>query len=218
MNDDRERALLARAHALAGVEDLAEEVTGILGGARAARLDPDALASLAGAALALGAGSLQVYRAEAARFADDRELLDAVEDAEADVAGRVAATRQLQSEVSDALARAREDLEEARDDLDAARAMPVHRPCDGCHAARAAAIAAAQERIRDAQERIAYCEQALRVLVPLAHRLAAALAAIRRVPGDLDGTYEQVYGHVRSGRLMPKDGDWLTGQDTAAAS
>lgn len=215
MTAEHERRLLARAHELADTEDLAEETAGILGGGRAARLDPDALTSLAATALALGAGSVAVYRAETARFADDRELLEAVEEAEAEIAAGAAAVRDLQSEADSARSAACRELEAARDALDRARAMSVHRPCDGCHPAREAAIAAAQERIKDAQERIAYCDAALEVLSSLARRLAAALAAIRRVPDDLEGTYEPVYDHVRARRLMPRDGDWLTGQEAS---
>ena len=217
MNADRERALLARAHALADVEDLAEELTSILGGGRAARLDPDALTSLTAAALAAGAGSVAVYRAKGERFADDRELLDATGEAEAELTGRAAAERQLRADAEEALTGARGELAEGHDDLDAARAMPVSKPCDGCHAERAAAIDDAQARIREAQERIGYSEAALDVVYRLARRLAAALAAVRRVPDDLSGTYEPVYEHLHARRVMPRDGDWLTGEDTRAS-
>src|SRR5690348_15210797 len=83
MNAEYERALLTRAHTLTDTGDLAEEVTSILGGARAARVDPDALPALAAAALALGTDSLAVYRAEVHRFADDTEFAAAVEEAQA---------------------------------------------------------------------------------------------------------------------------------------
>ena len=157
-----------------------------------------------------------MYRAKGERFADDRELLDATGEAEAELTGRAAAERQLRADAEEALTGARGELA-GHDDLDAARAMPVSRPCDGCHAERAAAIDDAQARIREAQERIGYSEAALDVVYRLARRLAAALAAVRRVPDDLSGTYEPVYEHLHARRVMPRDGDWLTGEDTRAS-
>jgi hypothetical protein len=215
MNADRERRLLARAHALADTEDLAEEVTAILGGGRAARLDPDVLPGLAGAALALGADSLTVYRAEAARFADDGEFAAAVEEADDAITGRAGAAARLAAEAAAALDAARDALDAAHAELDDARAMPADDPCDGCHDDRAAAIAAAQAHIADAKERVACAQEAAAALGRLAARLRGALACLRRVMGDLAETYETVYELRRRGRVMPKDGDWLTG-DTPA--
>jgi len=215
MNADRERRLLARAHTLADTEDLAEEVTAILGGGRAARLDPDALPGLAGAALALGADSLTVYRAEESRFADDGEFAAAVEEADDATTGRAAAAARLAAEAAAALDAAREALDAGHAELDDARAMPVYRPCDGCHAARDGAVAAAQAHIADAEERVAYAQEAATALERLAARLRCALACLRRVMGDLAHTYETVYELRRRGRVMPKDGDWLTGETPA---
>jgi hypothetical protein len=211
MSADHERRLLARAHGLADAEDLAEEVTAILGGARAARLDPDALPGLAGAALALGADSLSVYRAEAPRFADDRDFAAAVAEAEDGIAARAAAVTRLRDDTADALDGAREDLDDALGQLAAARAMPVERPCDGCHAARAAAVAAAQAAVAECRERVSVCETALGILGALGAQLAAALRCIRYVMQDLAEVYEAVMAHRQAGRLMPIDGDFLTG-------
>src|SRR5438034_256652 len=81
--------------------------------------------------------------------------------------------------------------------LAAAYAMSTRRPCNGCHSARAAAIAAAEAavadaeaRIADAERRIAICEAADDLLDPLAERLARALARLRAVPQDLGEVYE----------------------------
>ena len=53
------------------------------------------------------------------------------------------------------LEQARRDLAVAREALAAAYAMPTREPCDGCHSARAAAIAAAEAAIAEAEARIA---------------------------------------------------------------
>jgi hypothetical protein len=211
MTAEHERALLARAHQLADVEDLAEEVTSILGGGRAARLDPDALPGLAGAALALGAGSLAVYRAEVPRFADDRDFAEAVEDAEAEIAARAGAVTLTRAKVGAALDRAYDALDAGHRALEAARRMNTSRPCDGCHEAKAAAIAVAQAKIAAAQERIGYAEAAVGILDDLSVRVGRALACLRRVMPDLGDTYEPVYDHVRAGRVMPRSGDFLAG-------
>jgi hypothetical protein len=209
MSSDHERRLLARAHQLADVEDLADDVISILGGGRAARLDPDALPGLAGAALALGAGSLTVYRAEAARFADDREFTDAVEDAEAEIAARTASVARTRAEAGTALDKAYEARDDGHAALEAARCMPASRPCDGCHGARAAAIAAAEARVAAPLDRIGYAETAIGILDDLGVRIRRALTCIRRVPGDLSDTYEPVYDHLRAGRVLPVSGDFL---------
>jgi multidrug efflux pump subunit AcrA (membrane-fusion protein) len=215
MSAEHERQLLARARELADTEDLAEEVTSILGGARAARLDPDALGGLTGAALALGEDGARVYRAGTARFRDDRGFIEAVTEAEDEISGHLAAARQLQHESAAALRQALADLGAARRQLAAARAMATHDPCDGCHDAKAAAIAAAEAEVAECQERAALYEAAEEVLAPLAGRLRHALRRIGAVPEDLGETYESVYRLIRRGGVMPADGDFLAGEAAA---
>jgi hypothetical protein len=217
MNADRERQLLAAARDLADTGDLAEEVTAILGGARAARLDPDALPGLAGAALALGAASLQVYRAEDPRYADDSDLLADIADAEDGIAGHLAAAARLEAGAHAAAEDAESDLHHARVALATAMAMSTGRPCTGCHAARAAAVAVARARIGACTERADLAGDALGILGPLAARLRRALALVRAVPADLGETYQAVYELRHRGGVMPADGDWLTGQPPAAS-
>ena len=134
----------------------------------------------------------------------------------------------LQEQVSLALDRAEQDLEQGRRDLTAARAalaaayaMTTRQPCDGCHGARAAAIAAAEAaiadaeaRIADAERRIGICEAAADILDPLAERLARALAQLRTVPQDLGEVYELIYEFVRSGGKLPRYGRWIEGAHT----
>ena len=78
--------------------------------------------------------------------------------------------------------------------------MPTKKDCDGCHGRKAAAITAAEaaiagaeERIRDATRRIGICEDTAEILDPLARRLHAALQALRQVPHDLGEVYELIY-------------------------
>jgi len=216
MNADRERQLAGRAAELEDTSELAETVTAILGGARAARLDPDALGGLTGAALALGADARAVYRAGArrggagARLADDRAFVSAVADAEDDIAEHRAAAARLAGQAAHALEDAENDLDRARLALVTAMAMPEHRPCTGCHSAKAAAIAAARERISACMQRAGYAADALAILGPLTTRLQHALTRIRAVPADLGETYEAVYRLIRRGGAMPYDGDWIT--------
>jgi hypothetical protein len=64
---------------------------------------------------------------------------------------------------------------------------------------RSAAIAAAEAAIRDAQARIALCEDTLETFDELTRRPRYALARIRAVPSDLGETYESVYNLIRRG-------------------
>ena len=201
MSADHEWRLLARAEDLAETDDLAETVTCILGGARAARLDPGALGGLTGAALALGEDGRAVYaagpRGLMTAFADDAEFLGAVAEAEDEVAGLLAAARELQAEATAAVAAARAAHV-------AARAMPSGTAEQA--GARAAALA-------DAAERIALARDAVQVAGMLAGRLERAACRLAAVPEDLGETYEAVYALLRRGGVMPKDGDWLSGDD-----
>ncbi len=116
------------------------------------------------------------------------------------------------------LGQARRDLTEAREALAAAYALPTREPCDGCHSARAAAIAAAEAaiaeagaRIADAERRTGICEAAADILGPLAERLARVLAQLRTVPQDLGEVYELIYEFVRSGGKLPRYARWIEG-------
>ena len=200
MSTDHERQLLARARGLADLGELAEGVTAILGGARRAGLDPDALGGLIGAAAALGAPGITVYAAgkgPGTRHAGEREFLGALADAEDDIAERLKSAGRLHDQAVTA-------LDSALDALEAARAMRTGEPCDGCHGRKAAAIAESEARVR-------LCEDAIEILVPLEARLRHALARIRAVPADLGETYESVYALVRRGGVMPYEGRWIEG-------
>lgn len=220
MSSDGELQILMWAQELADLEEMAATVTGILGGARNAGLDPDALGGLAGAALALGADGDAVYAAgkgTCGRYASEREFLADVSDAEDELAARLKAAGNLWNQTQAAIGDAAADLRRARRELAAAYAMPVGEPCDGCHGRKAAAIEAAREAIADANERISVCQSALEVLAELITRLRHALARIRAVPSDLGETYESVYNLIRRGGTMPHQGRWITGEGAAIA-
>jgi hypothetical protein len=211
-----EEQLHTRAEMLDETSELATAVVVILAFASGAGVDPRAVVSLRAAVAALD---------PAGGYGSDSEFLEAVSDAEDQVRDWIRDTSQLNEQIIAAADRAQDDLERARRDLEAAQAalaaacaMPTRRPCDGCHSAKAAAIAAAEaaiaaaeERIRDATRRIAICEDIAEILDPLGRRLQAALQALRQVPHNLGEVYELVYEFIRRGGKMPRLGRWIQG-------
>ena len=232
MTGEEER-LYARAEMLDETGELAQAVAEVLTGAQGAGVDPRAVISLTaalqtldpGASTGYGAGSRK-DRQDGTGYGSDGEFLEALSDAEDQVRERLREVKELREQVSLALDRAEQDLGQARRDLAAARealaaayAMPTRQPCDGCHSARAAAIAAAEAaiaeaeaRIADAERRTGICEAAADILDPLAERLARALARLRTVPQDLGEVYELIYEFVRSGGKLPRYARWIEGE------
>jgi hypothetical protein len=185
-----EASLLARAHDLA---EAAAELGGaiaavLLGGARAAGLDPRSYAPLAGAALALGAARVAVYRAAGPAHPGDAAFLSDNADAEDDARDLLAAAGSLAEAVTAALDAALDDSDDAGEDDD-------------------------EDLGDDAAERAALCEEALGVLGELEQRLRHAIARLQAVPAALGETYESVYALIRSGGRMPREGRWITGED-----
>ena len=213
--------------------ELAAAVTAILAGASGAGLDPRANSSLRAALAALDpAGGAPGYQAGSRTdrhpgngYGSDSEFLEAVSDAEEQIRDWLREAEQLTEQVIAALdnahagrERAQQDLETARQDLAAAYAMPTTKDCDGCHGRKAAAITAAEaaiagaeERIRNATRRVSICEDTAEILDPLARRLHAALQALRQVPHDLGEVYELIYQFIRRGGKMPHLGRWIEG-------
>lgn len=218
-----ERVLLARAHELADTVGLAEEITTIIGRARAARVDQAALAGLVTAVRLLDGDATALFRAIRGRqddggFGTDTELLEAANEADEDLVARIRAAAQLRRQADEALRRARADAETARRELARALAMSVANPCRGCHAARASAIDEAERQLDDAREREDLAAATIEILAPLARKLPVALRAARRVPDDLHEAYEAAYDLVAADPgAMPRDGDFITGEKTAAA-
>ena len=95
--------------------------------------------------------------------------------------------------------------------------MPLHEECDGCHARRDAAIAAAEALIRECETRISICADIERALHVLRQHLERARARIRAVPADLGETYESVYRLIRRGGHLPHEGRWITGETSVSA-
>src|SRR6266568_9103651 len=218
MSSEEER-LYARAEMLDETGELAQAVTELLDGAQGAGVDPRAVISLTAALRTLDPGAGVSYsagsrkdRRDGTGYGSDGEFLEALSDAEDQVRERLREVKELREQVALPLDRAEQDLERGRRALAAASAalggayaMSIKEPCDGCHGARAAAIAAAEAaiadaeaRIKDAERRIGICEAAADILEPLAERLAEALAQLRTVPQDLGEVYELVYAFVCS--------------------
>jgi hypothetical protein len=226
-----EQQLLARAEELDETSDLATHLTEIHAGAGAAGVDRPAVVSIEAAISVLGHGvpayhpGSRADRHPGGGYGSDVEFIEALSDAEDEIRGRLHAAVLLYGQVGEALDVAQTDLERARRalaqarlDLAAAYAMPTRKKCDGCHDAKAAAIAAAEAAIAaaeaaiaDAERRIGICEAAGDVLEELTKRLQAALARVCRVPADLGEVYELVYQFVSSGGQMPRAGRWVTG-------
>ncbi len=232
MSGEEER-LYARAEMLDETGELAQAVSGVLQGAQGAGVDPRAVISLTAALQALDPGASTGYdagskkdRRDGSGYGSDGEFLEALSDAEDQVRERLREVKAVQEQVALALDQAQQDLKqagrdlgEARQALAAAYAMPTSNPCDGCHPAKAAAIAAAEAavaqaeaRIADAERRIGICEAAADILDPLAERLARALAQLRTVPQDLGEVYELIYEFVRSGGKLPRYARWIEGE------
>jgi hypothetical protein len=229
-----EEKLYTRAEMLDETGDLAQAVAEILTGAQGAGVDPRAITSLTAALQTLHPGAGTGYsagsrkdRRDGSGFGSDGEFLEALADAEDQVREHLREVKELQEQVFLALDRAQQDLEQGRRDLGASRAalaaayaMSTREPCDGCHSARAAAIAAAEAaiadadaRIADAERRIGICEAASDILDPLTERVARALTQLRTVPQDLGEVYELVYAFVCSGGKLPRYGRWIEGAD-----
>jgi hypothetical protein len=191
-----EEHLLARARDLEDTDDLAGQCLTVLGRGRAAGVITEPLQGLATAAIALGAGQMAVYRAgTAARgYRRDTDFIDGLTEAEDDTDRHLADVAQLRAEILAALASAQAALA-------AAHAMPARTPAE--HSAKAAAIAAAEQRI-------ATCHDALGVVDQAARRLRFALRQLRRVPLDLGDSYEGLYDHLRAGKPLANDPDFHT--------
>ena len=234
MSGDEEK-LYTRAEMLEDLDEPVSAVGEVLAGAQGAGVDPRAVISLTAALQTLDPGASTGYsagsqkdRQDGSGYGSDGEFLEALSDAEDQVRERQREVTGLREQITLALDRAQRDLGQARRDLEEARAalaaayaMSTRRPCDGCHSARAAAIAAAEAaiadaetRIADAERRIGICEAADDILGPLAERLTRALARLRTVPQDLGEVYELIYEFVRAGGKLPRYGRWIEGART----
>jgi hypothetical protein len=200
-----EQALLARAEVLEDAGELVRSITAVLAGAQEAGADPAAVTSLQDAVRALDPGATTGYdaggkedRQPGGGYRSDGEFLEAAAEAEGDVLERLREAEQLQEQLAAA-------MDAAQAALDAAYAMPVKEPCDGCHGIKEAAIAAALHRI-------GLCETAAGILDPLTGRLRVTLERLRQVPQDLGEVYQLVYEFIRKGGKLPVCGRWIEGE------
>lgn len=199
-----EEQFLTRAEVLEDAGELVQSVTAVLEGAQGAGVDPAAVTSLAAAVRALDPGAVTGYdagsiedRRPGGGYGSDGEMIEAVSEAENDILERLREVQQLQEQVIAAT-----DATQAA--LEAAYAMPVNDPCDGCHSFKEAAIA-------DALRRIGPCDAAAGILDPLVGRLAMALQKLQQVPQDLGEVYELVYAFIRKGGKLPMMARWIEG-------
>jgi hypothetical protein len=202
-----EETLLARAEMLEETGEPVQAITAVLTGAQASGVDPAAVTSLQAAVRALDPGASTGYdagskqdRQHGSGYRSDGEFLEAVSGAEDDVCDRLREVQQLQEAVITA-------MDAAQAALDAAYAMAVKEPCEGCHGVKEAAIMAALTRIR-------LCEAAAEILGPVAERLRSALARLCQVPGDLGEVYQLVYEFIRKGGKLPAYARWIEGDRT----
>jgi hypothetical protein len=185
-------------------------------------VDQAALAGLVTAVRLLDGDASALFRAvrgrrDDGRFGCDTELLQAADEVAEALVARIRAAGQLRRRSDETLRQASADAEAAGRELARALAMSVVNPCRGCHAARVSAIDEAERRLQDAREREDLAAAAIEIVAPLARKLPAALRAVRRVPDDLHGAYEAAYELVTADpQAMPKDGDFITGEKTAA--
>lgn len=213
-----EEQLVTCAEILDDTGELVWAVTAVLAGAQGAGVDPAAVTSLAAAVHALDPGADTGYdvggnqdRHPGGGYGSDGEFLEAVSDAEGDVREKLQEAGQLRDQVTAAVDAARAALDDGRQALAAAHAMAIMSPCDGCHPAKAAAIAAAEAAIATADERIRICEAALDLLDPLVRRLQRALELLQQVAQDLGEVYELVYAFLRKGGKLPVIARWVKG-------
>jgi hypothetical protein len=221
-----ERRLVEQARELADMTDITGNTLACLGGARNAGLDPAATRGLVHAALTLGATELDVFTAggHRQRHKTARLFLSHLASVEDDLDERLGLVRRHHRRAVDAADSAEADLADWRRELDragrqlqAARAMGMLDPCDGCHHRRANAIARAEEAIETAhlaimrcRKRVAMCRAVIGACVFLNDVLRQARVFIRRVPAQHSGTYQAVYDLLRAGGRMPLRGrDWF---------
>jgi len=181
-----------------------------------ARVDPEATRGLVGAALALTSGDAgKALWSAADPCPDDATLLASAAELEGAVAELLEHARGMAATCREALEAAYAAAAAAQAAIAAAQAQLASAGNARAAAAAESALGAAQAALSAAQAQIADCEAALEILDETVTRLAHALNCLRKVPGDLESTYEEPYAHIRDGGKLPYEGEFLTG--TAAA-
>jgi hypothetical protein len=181
---------LTEAERLTDTEDLAHQLAETAGRCQATGLDLDMYRCLIVATVTLGQ---RPKRGSA--WANDADLLAAVEDITTAVQLQAAEVGRFGAQVEQAQSAAEEELAAAQAALRAAGNE------------RQAAVA--RSRVAAAQRTIADCMEALELLVDAAQRLAFVLAKLLAVPDELGDTYEAAYETVHRGHVLPHDGRFL---------
>lgn len=156
----------------------------------------DATDSLTGAALALYATPSMLLNGGLTPLPNDVELLNQATDLETAAGVCLVDARQLSDQVAAAARTAARDAEAASRAIQKAE-KPEH-------------VRAAEGKLREAQATVSDCEYAMEVLTGIGPRAARACDLLGQVPDDLATAYELPYQHIRTGRILPADGLFLT--------
>jgi hypothetical protein len=175
---------------LADTEELGEETADIAGRTLATGLDPEVTRGILVATVIL---EKRPNRGPA--WANDAEMVSAIDDLNLGLWGRITAIKRLRAEVEAALEQAEADLAAARRALAGAKDD--------------AARAAAQAKMRQAAAVIGDCEAALEILQDVEQRLLVAASKFLAPGDDLADVYEAAYDTVSRGHVLPHDGRFL---------
>jgi hypothetical protein len=180
----------ARAEHLADTEEHGDDLAVITGRSHATGLDPDVYRSAITATVILGKRPKK-----GPAWANDAEMVDAVEEVTDQIRLRVQDIRKLKAEVDAA-------LEQAEIELAAARKALAGANNDDQRAAARARMAKVAAVISD-------CVAATELLVDADQRLTFVLAKLLSVPDELGDVYEAAYQTVSRGHHLPHDGRFL---------
>ena len=181
---------LARAEYLTDTEDTGDTLAVIAGRCQTTGLDSDVYRPVIVATVTLGQ---RPKRGPA--WANDVEMVEAVEEVTDQVRTRV-------QEIRRETAVTRTDLEAAEAELAGARQAEARARDDNERAAARSAAARARNTIAD-------CQAALELLTDGDQRLTYVMSRLLAVPDELGDVYEAAYQTVCRGHVLPHDGRFL---------
>lgn len=180
----------ARAEHLADTEETGDTLASIAGRCHATGLDPDVYRSAITATVILGK---RPQRGPA--WANDVEMVEAVEEVTDEIRTRVQDIRKLTAEVHVV-------LEQAEAELAAAKRALAGAGNDDERAAASARMAKAAATITD-------CTAAAEILADADQKLTYVMSRLLAVPDELGDVYEAAYRTLDHGHLLPHDGRFL---------
>lgn len=152
--------------------------------------------------------SAEALQREFLELAEGMQELDADAATIGDAMDMVLAEAQV-AEAAREVTRAGHQVADAQGQLDAAYGMPENEPCDGCHGLKAAAVGAAEEDMRAAQQRLQQARDRLREALAAAADLAASMReGLRRRHGGIAEAHQ-------SAPVRAADRDFYTGGNHA---